>query len=274
MINKINFLKNLNSAVLNQSLKVLGAIIIIIIGFYIAKMAKAVVKKILKKASVDVSLVSFISQIVYVLVIIFAVVASLDEAGIKTTSFVAVLGALGFAIGLALQGSLSNFASGVLILIFKPFRVHDFIQGAGTSGTVYEIQVFSTILKTPDNKTIIIPNSKLTTDIVINFNLQDKRRIDFMFGISYESNIATAKNIIKDIFDKEELILEEPKSIIGVENFGDSVVNIAARPWVKTEDYWDVYYRLMEKIKVEFDNNNIQLSYPSRVIYHKQINIE
>lgn len=267
-------LKKFEETILDYGINILFAIFIIVIGFYIGKKLKKLTRKVLNKASVDVSLIGFISQLVYVLIIMFAGLAALEKAGMKTTSFVAALGAAGFAVGLALQGSLANFASGVLILVFKPFRVHDYIEGAGTSGTVNEIQIFSTILKTPDNKTIIVPNSKLTGDNIINYTLQDKRRIDFLFGISYDSDIKEAKFIIEKLFNDEQLILDDPKPIIGVENLGDSVINIAARPWVKTEDYWKVYYDLMEKVKYEFDNNNIEFSYPQRVIYHKKISKE
>ncbi|SHK17304.1 mechanosensitive ion channel family protein [Tepidibacter formicigenes] len=257
--------------VANYGFNILGFILIIIIGIYASKKIKKVTIKFLKKSNIDVSLVSFISQIVYVLCLVFVGVSALNKLGMSTTSFIAVLGASGFAIGLAFQDSLSNFASGILILIFNPFRTNDYIQGAGTEGTVVEIQIFNTILKTPDNKTIIVPNSKLTAENIINFTFQDKRRIDFIFGISYDSDIKTAKNIIEKVFNEEEKVLKDPQPIIGVHELADSCVNIAARPWVKTEDYWEVYYKLMEKIKYEFDKNGIEIPYPQRVVYHKQV---
>ncbi|SHH30078.1 mechanosensitive ion channel family protein [Tepidibacter thalassicus] len=260
--------------VADYGFNILGSIFIIVIGFYISKKVKNLTKKFLQKSNIDVSLVAFISQLVYVLCLVFVGVSALNKLGMSTTSFVAVLGASGFAIGLAFQDSLSNFASGILILIFKPFRTNDYIQGAGTEGTVVEMQIFNTILKTPDNKTIIVPNSKLTSDNIINFTFQDKRRIDFVFGISYDSDIRTAKNIIEKVFNEEERVLKDPKPVIGVYEFADSCVNIAARPWVKTEDYWDVYYSLMEKIKYDFDKNGIEIPYPQRVVYHKQIKEE
>ncbi len=270
-MDNFKIIESMKEDIAKYSFNVAEAILILVIGFYIAKKIKKLTKRFLQKTSVDVSLVGFISQLVYVILILFIGIAALDKTGVKTTSFVAALGAAGFAIGLALQGSLSNFASGVLILVFKPFRIHDYIEGAGVQGKVAEIQIFNTILNTVDNKTIIIPNSKLTGDNIINYTLQDKRRIDFIFGISYDSDIQTAKYVIEKIFAEEEAILEEPKPIIGIQNFADNAIEIAARPWVKTEDYWNIYYHLMERIKYEFDKNKIEIPYPQRVVYHKQV---
>ncbi|MEJ8554662.1 mechanosensitive ion channel family protein [Tepidibacter sp. Z1-5] len=260
--------------VAKYGMNILGSILIVVIGMFFSKKVKSITNRFLKKSNIDKSLISFVSQLVYVLCVVFVSVSALNNLGMPTTSFVAVLGASGFAVGLAFQGTLSNFASGILILIFKPFRTGDYIQGASTEGSVEEIQIFNTILKTPDNKTIIVPNTKLTSDNIINFTLQDKRRIDFIFGISYDSDIRTAKNIIKKVFDEEDKVLKEPQPIIGVQELADSSINIAARPWVKTSDYWDEYYALMEKIKYEFDKNGIEIPYPQSVVYHKQLKSE
>ncbi|WP_099192416.1 mechanosensitive ion channel family protein [Tepidibacter mesophilus] len=273
-IETLKVLKDVQVNIAEYSMNILGSILIIIAGMFVSKKIKRITQRFLKKSNVDKSLISFVSQLVYVLCIVFVSVSALNNLGMSTTSFVAVIGASGFAVALAFQGTLSNFASGILILIFKPFRTGDYIQGASTEGSVEEIQMFNTILKTPDNKTIIVPNAKLTSDNIINFTLQDRRRIDFIFGISYDSDIRTAKNIIQKVFNEEDKILKEPQPIIGVQALADSSINIAARPWVKTSDYWDVYYILMEKIKYEFDKNGIEIPYPQSVVYHKQLKVE
>ena len=267
-------LQDFQGNIAEYGMNILGSILIVVIGMFFSKKVKNITQRFLKKSNVDKSLISFVSQLVYVLCVVFVSVSALNNLGMSTTSFVAVLGASGFAVGLAFQGTLSNFASGILILIFKPFRTGDYIQGASTEGSVEEIQIFNTILKTPDNKTIIVPNAKLTSDNITNFTLQDKRRIDFIFGISYDSDIRTAKNIIKKVFDEDDKILKDPEPIIGVQELADSSINIAARPWVKTSDYWDEYYALMEKIKYEFDKHGIEIPYPQSVVYHKQVKAE
>lgn len=273
-IETFEILKGIQVDVAKYGMNILGSIFIVVFGMFFSKKIKNITNRFLKKSNIDKSLISFVSQLVYVLCIVFVSVSALNNLGMSTTSFVAVLGASGFAVGLAFQGTLSNFASGILILIFKPFRTGDYIQGASTEGSVEEIQIFNTILKTPDNKTIIVPNAKLTSDNITNFTLQDKRRIDFIFGISYDSDIRTAKNIIKKVFDEDKKILKDIEPIIGVHELADSSINIAARPWVKTADYWDEYYYLMEKIKYEFDKNGIEIPYPQSVVYHKQLEIE
>ncbi|CAH2215302.1 mechanosensitive ion channel family protein [Tepidibacter aestuarii] len=270
----VNILQDAQVDIAKYGMNILGSILIVVIGMFFSKKVKNITKRFLTKSNVDKSLISFVSQLVYVLCVVFVSVSALNNLGMSTTSFVAVLGASGFAVGLAFQGTLSNFASGILILIFKPFRTGDYIQGASTEGSVEEIQIFNTILKTPDNKTIIVPNSKLTSDNITNFTLQDRRRIDFIFGISYDSDIRTAKNIIKKVFDEDDKVLKDPEPIIGVQELADSSINIAARPWVKTSDYWDEYYYLMEKIKYEFDKHGIEIPYPQSVVYHKQLNVE
>ncbi|MCT4509922.1 MAG: mechanosensitive ion channel [Tepidibacter sp.] len=273
-IETFEILKGIQVDVAKYGMNILGSIFIVVFGMFFSKKIKNITNRFLKKSNIDKSLISFVSQLVYVLCIVFVSVSALNNLGMSTTSFVAVLGASGFAVGLAFQGTLSNFASGILILIFKPFRTGDYIQGASTEGSVEEIQIFNTILKTPDNKTIIVPNAKLTSDNITNFTLQGKRRIDFIFGISYDSDIRTAKNIIKKVFDEDKKILKDIEPIIGVHELADSSINIAARPWVKTADYWDEYYYLMEKIKYEFDKNGIEIPYPQSVVYHKQLEIE
>ncbi|KXZ40780.1 small conductance mechanosensitive channel [Alkalithermobacter thermoalcaliphilus JW-YL-7 = DSM 7308] len=264
---QIDIIQEINKYIVVYGMDILTSIAVLVVGIYLSRKLRKITRKFLEKAGIDLSLVGFISQLVYILGIVFVGVTVLNKLGMPTTSFVTVLGAAGFAVGLALQGSLSNFASGVLILVFKPFRVKDVIQTSDILGAVEEIQIFNTILRTFDNKTIIIPNSKLTSDKIINYTLQDKRRIDFEFGVSYDSDIVKVKNVIREIFDKDERILKDPMPIIGVLEFADSCIKIVARPWVITENYWPVYFDVMEKVKYEFDKNDIVIPYPQRVIH-------
>ncbi len=194
--------------------------------------------------------------------------------GIPVKSFlyvvVVLFGAVFLSLGLAFKEVLANFGSGMIILFFKPFKIDDYIEGAGVEGTVTDIQLFGTVLSTIDNKTIVIPHIKLTSDNITNYTHQEKRRIDFRFMVGYDSDISKVKKIIKDIFDNEKRILKEEDTLIGLRSFGESGMEIVARPWVSTDDYWDVYFDLMEVVKVAFDKNNIEIPYPTRTVYHRQ----
>lgn len=254
----------------SQGPEFLTGLVILLIGFYIARKMKKVMKKGFEKAGVDPGLTSFLAQIIYVLILMVVIMASLEKFGVKTTSLIAALGAAGFALGLALQGNLSNLASGIIILIFKPFRVGDFISMGTNSGTVREINMLNTLLTTPDNKKIVIPNSKLTSDVVINFTYMETRKLEFLFAISYENDIEHAKEVINDVLKAETRILEDPSPLVGVREWGDNSLNIAVQPWVKSEDYWPVYYEIMEKMKIAFDQNYIEIPYPQRVVTIKK----
>lgn len=243
------------------------AIVIFVVGKFIVKIITNLVKKLFKKRNIEESLQSFLSNIIYALLLTIVIIAAFNQVGIETASFIAVLGAAGLAIGLALQGSLSNFASGVLIILFKHFKAGDFIETAGVMGTVEEIHIFTTKLKSPDNKVLIIPNSSITSSNIINFSAKDTRRIDFVFGIGYDDNIKKAKEIIEETFANEERILKDPAPTIGVLEMGDSSINIAARPWVKTSDYWPTYFDILERIKNKFDDNNISIPFPQRDVH-------
>jgi small conductance mechanosensitive channel len=212
-------------------------------------------------------LVSFVSNLVYIGLLAFIVIAALGQLGIQTTSFIAVLGAAGLAIGLALQGSLSNFAAGFLLIIFRPFKVGDLIEGAGVLGVVEAIQIFTTQLKTADNKTVIVPNANLTADNIVNWTVKGTRRVDMVFGIGYEDDIDTARSLMADIIAEDERILKDPAPAIVVIELADSSVNFAVRPWVNVDDYWGVYCDLTEKIKKAFDANNISIPFPQRDVH-------
>ena len=212
-------------------------------------------------------LIGFTCNMAYIALLAFVIIAALGQLGIQTTSFIAILGAAGLAIGLALQGSLSNFAAGFLMVIFRPFNVGDYIEGAGVAGTVEEIQIFTTTLMTPDNKTIIIPNAKLTGDNIVNWTAKGTRRVDMVFGIGYDDDIDKARQIMEDVLAKDERILKDKATQISVVELADSSVNFVVRPWAKVSDYWGVYMDAMENIKKAFDEQGISIPYPQQDVH-------
>jgi small conductance mechanosensitive channel len=248
-------------------LKVLAAVAILIIGRWVSKGFRNVVKRLMNKRQVDATVVGFMGNLTYVALLAFFIIAALGQLGIQTTSFIAILGAAGLAIGLALQGSLANFASGFLMIIFKPFRVDDYVEIAGTAGTVEEIHIFTTTLKTPDNKTVIIPNSKITGDNIVNWTAKGTRRVDMVFGIGYGDNIDKAKKIMSDVLAKDERILKDPQPQIALLELGNSSVNFAVRPWARIEDYWGIYFDAMENIKKACDAEGISIPFPQRDVH-------
>ena len=248
-------------------LKILAALAILVIGRWIAKIVKKVIRKVMVKRNIEPTITSFTENLLYILLMTFVILAALARLGVQTASFVAIIGAAGLAIGLALQGSLANFAAGFLMIIFKPIKVGDYIEGAGTAGVVEAISVFTTTLTTPDNKTIIIPNAKLTGDNITNYSTKDTRRIDLKFGVAYESDSAKVKKIIEDVLKKEDRIFETPAPTIGLLELADSSVNFVVRPWVKTSDYWAVYFNLMETMKKRFDDEGISIPFPQTDVH-------
>jgi len=248
-------------------LKVIGAILILIIGRIVAGILRKVVRKILTRTNTDASIISFVGSLVYVLAIVFVVIAVLQKFGVETASLVAVLGAATFAIGFALQGSLSNFAAGVMILVFRPYKVDDFIDAAGVAGSVKEIKLFTTIMASPDNIKIIVPNSKIFGDIIKNITAYDTRRVSVEVGISYRAPIQKAVDVIMDQIKADKRILPDPAPMIAVTALADSSVNLVVRPWVKKEDYWPVYFDLTRKIKETLDQNGIEIPFPQRVVH-------
>ncbi len=248
-------------------LKVIGAIIILILGRVAAGMGKNIIEKMLRKSKQDDALTSFIGSIVYILILTFAVIAALAKFGIQTASFVAVLGAVGFAVGFALQGSLSNFAAGVMILIFRPFRLGDFVTAGGVTGAVKEIGIFTTIFNTPDNVKVIVPNGKLFGDVIKNFSSYDTRRIDLVIGIGYGSDIGKAIEVIKKVFDENDQVLADPAPQIAVSELADSSINLVVRPWVNNANYWPSRFELTRKIKEALDQNGIEIPFPQMVVH-------
>lgn len=248
-------------------LNVIGAIAIFVIGRWLAGLARKVLDMLMSKHKVDQTLKSFVCHLSYVALLAFVIIAALGRLGIQTASFVAVLAAAGLAIGLALQGSLANFAAGVLMIIFKPFKVGDYIEGAGTAGIIEEIQIFTTTMRTPDNKTIIIPNAKISADNIINYSTKPTRRVDMVFGISYSDDIDTVKNLISDILASDPRILKDPAPQIALSQLADSSVNFVVRPWVKSDDHWPVYFDTHEAVKKRFDAAGISIPFPQRDVH-------
>jgi len=250
--------------------KVLSAFAILFLGWIGAIIVRKIIGRIMLKSRVDQTLVSFVTNVTYVAVVAFVVIAALGELGFQTASFVAVIGAAGLAIGFALQGSLSNFASGVLMVIFKPLKIGDYVDAGGTSGVVDEVGIFSTIMKTPDNKKIIVPNSKIMSDNITNYSVNDMRRVDIVAGVSYEDNLDKVRKVIEEILSADERILKDPAWTVAVLELADSSVNFAVRPWVKTADYWDVFFHLNETIKKRFDEEGISIPFPQTDVHLKK----
>ncbi len=248
-------------------LNILAAILIFLIGKWLARVLSNLLEKVMIKANVEKTLASFSKNMSYAGLLVFVGIAALGNLGIQTTSIIAVLGAAGLAVGLALQGSLSNFAAGVLLILFKPFKVGDFISAAGTVGTVKDIQIFCTVLDHFDNRRIIVPNAKITADNITNFSAIDKRRVDLVFGISYTDDIKTAKEALQRVIEADPRILKDPKTVIAVSELGDSSVNLVCRPWVKPSDYWDVTFDTLEKGKLELEKNGITIPFPQQDVH-------
>jgi len=248
-------------------LKVLAAIVIFVVGRWVSKFISSLIRRMMRKSNVDQTVRRFVANMAYIALMAFVVLAALSQLGIQTTSFIAVLGAAGLAIGLALQGSLANFAAGFLMIIFRPFRVGDYIEGAGVAGTVEEIQIFTTTMVTPDNKTVIIPNAALTGDNIVNWTLKGTRRVDLIMGIGYDDDIDKAKQIMRDVLSADDRILKEPAPQIAMVELADSSVNFVVRPWVQASDYWAVYMDTTEKLKKAFDANGINIPYPQRDVH-------
>lgn len=248
-------------------LKVIAAIAIFIIGRWVAKGVRKGVRRMMEKADTDPIIIGFVGSISYIALLAFVIIAALGQLGIQTTSFIAILGAAGLAIGLALQGSLANFAAGFLMIIFRPFKVGDFIEGAGVSGTVEAIQIFTTTLKTGDNKTIIIPNAKLSGDNIINYSAQKTRRVDMTVGVAYDADLSKVRDVLKDIISKESRAHTDPGPLIAVAELADNSVNFIVRVWTDKGDYWGVKFDMIETIKNRFDEEGIGIPFPQREIH-------
>jgi small conductance mechanosensitive channel len=253
------------------SVKLIVALIILFIGKWLAGKITKLTVKLLEKNRVDITLVHFFDSIIYYTLMIVVIMAAASQLGINTTSFLTIVGAAGLAIGLALKDSLSNFASGVMLIMFRPFKVGDAVNAGGVAGTVDSITLFNTILTTPDNQKVIVPNSSITGNVITNVTANATRRVDLTIGIGYGDDILKAKEILARIVKADERVLETPAPTIAVAALADSSVNFVVRPWVKTSDYWAVYFGLTEKIKLTFDAEGISIPFPQSDvhIYHE-----
>ncbi len=248
-------------------LKVVAAIVIFIVGRWVAKAVANFIKRMMTKSKTDETLVKFVGNLSYVALLAFVIIAAINQLGIQTTSFIAILGAAGLAIGLALQGSLGNFAAGVLMIIFKPFKVGDYIEGAGVAGTVEEIQIFTTQLVTPDNKTIIVPNAKMTGDNITNYSAKGTRRVELVFGIGYGDDIDNARQVIEGVIGQDDRVLKDPAPAVLVAELADSSVNFKVRVWTSADDYWPFYFDTTEKVKKQFDAEGVSIPFPQSDVH-------
>lgn len=253
--------------VMTYAVKLVVALLVLFIGKWIARKITDGVVAIMDRRQLDPTLINFIEGLLYYVLLAAVVIAAAGQLGIETTSFLAILGAAGLAVGLALKDSLSNFASGVMLVLFRPFRVGDAVNAGGVTGKVQAITIFNTILHTPDNQKIIVPNSKITSDVITNITANDTRRVDLVMGIGYEDDIDKAKAILEKLVTEHPKVLKSPAPTIAVSELADSSVNFVVRPWTKTEDYWDVYFDLTESIKKAFDAEGISIPYPQQDVH-------
>jgi small conductance mechanosensitive channel len=255
------------SLLISFGYRLLAAAAIFIIGRWVAKMLTNVARRMMAKAGIEDTLERFLGNILYTVLLAVVVISSINQLGVETTSLLAVLGAAGLAVGLALQGSLSNFASGVLIVAFKPYKVGDFIEAGGVTGAVIEVQIFTTVLKSGDNKKIIVPNSQVMAGEIINYSANEHRRVDLVAGCGYDDDLDKVKRVLTEIVEADERVLKEPAPTVAVSELADSSVNFVVRPWVNSGDYWGAYFDLTEQIKKRFDAEGIAIPYPQRDVH-------
>jgi len=252
----------INEYAIPWGLKILLALVIFYIGRLVVSAVVGAVTKVLKGRGMDEILVSFLTSILRWVLLLFVVVAALSQLGIDTTSLVALLGAAGLAIGLSLQGSLSNLASGVLLIVFRPFTKGHFVEAGGTTGIVENISIFTTTLTTPDNKEIIVPNGAILSNNITNYSARPTRRVDMVFGVSYDADLLAAKKLLQELVESDDRVLDDPAPVIALGELADSSVNILVRPWVKSEDYWGLYWDMHERVKLRFDEAGIGIPFP------------
>lgn len=267
-----SFLQTAIDIVTRFGLNILAAIAIFLLGRWIAQAVRRFIRRIMSKNQSDPTLISFASNLVFYVILAAAVIAALNRVGVQTASLVAVLGAAGLAIGLALEGSLANFAAGVLLIIFRPFNVGDFVEAGGVLGTVQDIQLFSTHLKTPEGKRVILPNSMITSDKIVNNTVEGTLRVDLTVGVSYDADIERVKQVITDVVKENPYVLGDPAPTIRVKELADSSVNFAILPWTKPANYWDVYFGIQEAVKKRLDAEGISIPFPQQDVHLIQNN--
>lgn len=259
--------ETLREAVTTWGIKAVGALVVLVIGLIVAKWVRSSLKNAMTKRNIDDTLVPFLASMVYYLILAFVLIAVLGMFGVEATSMIAVLGAAGLAVGLAMQGTLSNFAAGVMLLIFRPFKVGDYVDAGGVAGSVVEIAIFSTTLHSPDNVRITVPNSAVYGAVIKNFTANDTRRNDMVVGISYSDDIGKAIEVLQRCIDSDDRVLKDPAPVIAVSELGDSSVNLVVRPWCKKEDYWGLRFDLTRKIKEELEAVGCSIPFPQTDVH-------
>jgi small conductance mechanosensitive channel len=254
-------------------LQVVGAIVIFVVGRWLAGLISRLVGRAMKRAKVDETLTSFVQNLCHIALLVFVVIAAINKLGVETASLAVVVGAAGLAIGFALQGSLANFAAGVMLIIFKPFKVGDFVELGGKTGTVREIQIFNTILNSPDNVRVIVPNGQVTGSNIPNYTANGTRRVDMVVGVSYEDDLQKAQQVIQGVLAEDDRILKDPSMTVAVSELEDSSVNFVVRPWVKAADYWAVRFDTIRKVKLALDKNGIAIPFPQRDVHIIKSNV-
>ncbi|MBT5217906.1 MAG: mechanosensitive ion channel [Woeseia sp.] len=266
-IDWISILASTKTVAISFGGKLLVALIIFYVGRIVAKMLVKGIHKVMRAQEVDQILETFVCNLAYWMVMVFVIIAAISQIGVQTTSFIAVMGAAGLAVGLALQGSLSNFAAGVLIVVFRPYRVGDFVEVAGISGSVVQVQILSTILNTGDNKQIVVPNAQIMNSIITNYSANNTRRVDMIISVSYDDNLDKVRNTLRELVNADSRIMQDPECLIAVAELADSSVNFFVRPWVASSDYWAVKLDLTESIKKRFDQDGISFPFPQQDVH-------
>ncbi|KAA8667595.1 small-conductance mechanosensitive channel MscS [Vibrio gigantis] len=267
------WLTNNSDLFIQYGVNIISALIILFIGNLIVKAVANSVAKVLQKKKMDRAVVEFIHGLVRYLLFVIVLIAALGRLGVQTASVVAVIGAAGLAVGLALQGSLSNFAAGVLIVAFRPFKSGDYVEIGGVAGSVDSIQIFQTVLTTPDNKMVVVPNGSVIGSPITNYSRHDTRRIDLMIGVSYGADLQKTKELLTKICESDERVLKEPGVQVGVHTLADSSVNFVVRPWVSTAEYWNVYFDLMQAIKEGLDKEGIEIPFPQMDVHMNKVEV-
>ncbi|MGE6109229.1 small-conductance mechanosensitive channel MscS [Aeromonas sobria] len=261
------WLVNNQGLLIEYGVNIAAALVTLLIGYLAANLIRNGVERVMKARNLDATVTHFVGSVLKYALLVFVVIAALGRVGVQTASFVAIIGAAGLAIGLALQGSLSNFAAGFLLIIFRPIKAGEFIEVAGTSGSVQSVQLFTTTLTSPDNKMVVVPNSAILNGNIINYSRMDTRRVDMTFGIGYGSDLRKAKQLLERLVSEEPRILKDQAATIAVAALADSSVNIVVRPWVKTADYWGVWFDFHEKVKLAFDAEGIEIPFPQMALH-------
>jgi len=265
--NSLKWVLDNQALLLEYAINIGAAILTLIVGLFVARLIASGFHKMMSKRKLDPTIVDFVSHMVRYVIVAFVVIAALGRIGVQTTSFIALLGAAGLAVGLALQGSLSNFASGVLIIVLRPFKAGEYIEAAGTAGSVNSVQIFATTLTTPDNKVVVVPNSSILDGNIINYSRMPTRRIDLLIGVSYAADLAKTRQVLENVVKANSRVLATPEPQVAVAELGDSSVNLVVRPWVNGDDYWPVRFELMEAIKNALDEAGIEIPFPQMDVH-------